>query len=119
MVELLNYALSPFIKHNIQPPSPRVYATREFAAGGARYFGPFRSRRMVDLTIELVQKVFPVRTCTRSLPPQAKPSDPCLSLHLNRCPGPCHRAIAPPHNPKTINQPCAFLRGELYNCLHP
>ena len=88
-VQLRNYELYPFIKIDVQHPFPRVYATREVAADGARYFGPFRSRRIVDLTIELVQKVFPVRTCTRSLPPQAKPSEPCLRLHLGRCPGPC------------------------------
>src|SRR5712692_8859800 len=77
-VQLRNYELYPFIKIDVQHPFPRVFATREVAADGSRYFGPFRSRRIVDLTIELVQKVFPVRTCTKGLPPQAKPSDPCL-----------------------------------------
>jgi DNA polymerase-3 subunit epsilon len=109
---LRNYELYPFIKINILHPFPRVYATREVAADGARYFGPFRSRHLVDLTIELVQKLFPIRTCTRNLPPQAKPSDPCLRFHLDRCPGPCrgdgdiesYRAI--------IEQVCAFLGGE-------
>src|SRR5947209_3385101 len=88
-VQLRNYDLYPFIKIDIQHPFPRFYSTNEVPADGARYFGPFRSRRVVDLTIELIQKVFPVRTCLRSLPPQAKPSDPCLRLHLDRCPGPC------------------------------
>ena len=71
-VQLRNYELYPFIKIDVQHPFPRVYSTKEVAADGARYFGPFRSRRMVDMTIELVQKVFPVRTCIRSLPPQGK-----------------------------------------------
>src|SRR5712692_7740563 len=92
-VQLRNYELYPFIKIDVQHPLPRVYATREVAPDGARYFGPFRSRRIVDLTIELVGKIFPIRTCTRSLPPQAKPSDPCLRLHLNRCPGPCRGGV--------------------------
>ncbi len=112
-VQLRNYELYPFIKIDIQHPFPRVYATREVAADGSRYFGPFRSRRLVDLTIELIQKIFPIRTCTRSLPPQAKPSDPCLRLHLNRCPGPC-RGIdsdsAAYH--QVIEQVCSFLGGE-------
>ncbi len=112
-VQLRNYELYPFIKIDIQHPFPRVYATREVAADGSRYFGPFRSRRLVDLTIELIQKIFPIRTCTRSLPPQAKPSDPCLRLHLNRCPGPC-RGIdsdsAAYH--QVIEQICSFLGGE-------
>ncbi|HJT58736.1 MAG TPA: exonuclease domain-containing protein [Ktedonobacteraceae bacterium] len=111
-VQLRNYELYPFIKIDIQHPFPRVYATREVAADGARYFGPFRSRRIVDLTIELVQKVFPIRTCTRSLPPQAKPSDPCLRLHLNRCPGPCRGSVDASPYRETIEEVCAFLGGE-------
>src|SRR5947207_10686924 len=113
-VQLRNYELYPFIKIDIQHPFPRVYATREVAADGARYFGPFRSRRIVDITIELVQKVFPIRTCTRSLPPQGKPSDPCLRLHLNRCPGPCRgEAVADSAQYlKIIEEVCAFLGGE-------
>jgi DNA polymerase-3 subunit epsilon len=113
-VQLRNYELYPFIKIDILHPYPRVYATREVAADGARYFGPFRSRRIVDLTIEVVQKVFPIRTCTRSLPPQAKPSDPCLRLHLNRCPGPCRGEVGADSAEyrKTIEEVCAFLGGE-------
>src|SRR5712691_7420180 len=111
-VQLRNYELYPFIKIDVQHPFPRVYSTREVAADGARYFGPFRSRRMVDLTIELIQKVFPVRTCLRSLPPQAKPSDPCLLLHLDRCPGPCRGGVDPSEYVKVIEQVCAFLGGE-------
>src|SRR5215831_10474310 len=111
-VQLRNYELYPFIKIDVQHPFPRVYATREVAADGARYFGPFRSRHIVDLTIELVQKVFPLRTCTRSLPPQAKPSEPCLRLHLGRCPGPCRGNADPEEYHKTIEQVCAFLGGE-------
>jgi DNA polymerase-3 subunit epsilon len=111
-VQLRNYEAYPFIKIDIQHPFPRVYATREVAADGARYFGPFRSRHMVDLTIEVVQKIFPIRTCTRSLPPQAKPSEPCLRLHLNRCPGPCRGGVDSTEYHTTIEEVCAFLGGQ-------
>jgi DNA polymerase III subunit epsilon len=111
-VQLRNYELYPFIKIDVQHTFPRVYATREVAADGARYFGPFRSRRLVDLTIELVQKVFPVRTCTRGLPPQAKPSEPCLRLHLNRCSAPCRGDADPEAYREIIDEVCAFLGGE-------
>ncbi len=111
-VQLRNYELYPFIKIDIQHPFPRVYSSKEVAADGARYFGPFRSRRVVDMTIELVQKVFPVRTCIRSLPPQAKVSDPCLRLHLDRCPGPCRGGVDSDEYHKVIEQVCAFLGGE-------
>jgi DNA polymerase III subunit epsilon len=111
-VQLRNYELYPFIKIDIHHPFPRVYATREVAADGARYFGPFRSRRIVDVTIELIQKVFPVRTCIRSLPPLAKPSEPCLRLHLDRCSGPCQGNADAEAYSKIIEQVCAFLGGE-------
>ena len=111
-VQLRNYELYPFIKIDVQHPFPRVYSSKEVAADGARYFGPFRSRRVVDMTIELVQKVFPVRTCIRSLPPQAKVSDPCLRLHLDRCPGPCRGGVDSNEYSKVIEQVCAFLGGE-------
>ena len=111
-VQLRDYELYPFIKIDIQHAFPRVYATREVDADGARYFGPFRSRRMVDVTIELVQKLFPIRTCTRALPPQAKPSDPCLRLHLNRCSAPCRGGADSDEYHIVIDQICAFLGGE-------
>ncbi|MFL5659621.1 MAG: exonuclease domain-containing protein [Ktedonobacteraceae bacterium] len=111
-VQLRNYDLYPFIKIDVQHPFARVYSTKEVAPDGARYFGPFRSRHIVDLTIELIQKVFPVRTCTRSLPPQAKPSEPCLRLHLDRCPGPCRGGVDPLEYARVIEQVCAFLGGE-------
>src|SRR6266566_3744319 len=111
-VQLRNYELYPFIKIDIQHPFPRVYATREVAADGARYFGPFRSRRVVDATIELIQKLFPIRTCTRGLPPAAKPSEPCLRLHLGRCPAPCRGGVDSSEYHKVIEQVCAFLGGE-------
>ncbi|HCI82993.1 MAG TPA: hypothetical protein DHW02_25255 [Ktedonobacter sp.] len=111
-VQLRNYELYPFIKIDVQHPFPRVYSTKEVAADGARYFGPFRSRRVVDMTIELVQKIFPIRTCTRSLPPLAKPSDPCLRLHLARCSAPCRGGADAEEYAKVIEQVCAFLGGE-------
>ncbi len=111
-VQLRNYELYPFIKIDVQHDFPRVYASREVAADGARYFGPFRSRRLVDITIELIQKIFPVRTCTRGLPPQAKPSDPCLRLHLGRCPAPCRGDVSSAEYQKVIAEVCAFLGGE-------
>lgn len=111
-VQLRNYELYPFIKIDVQHPFPRVYSSKEVTADGARYFGPFRSRRVVDITIELVQKVFPVRTCTRSLPPLAKASEPCLRLHLDRCSGPCQGGVDAVEYQKVIEQVCAFLGGE-------
>ena len=64
-VQLRNYQQYPFIKLDVQHAYPRFYATREVAADGARYFGPFRSNRIVTTTLELFENIFPLRTCTR------------------------------------------------------
>jgi len=114
-VQLRNFEHYPFIKVDVQHSFPRFYATREVAADGARYFGPFRSGRIVDATLELIQKVFPIRTCTRGLPPAAKPSDPCLRYHLKRCPGPCRGELdetATQAYRAAVDEACAFLGGE-------
>ncbi|HEU5348624.1 MAG TPA: exonuclease domain-containing protein, partial [Ktedonobacterales bacterium] len=114
-VQLRNYELYPFIKVDIQHPYPRFYATRDVSADGARYFGPFRSTSIVNATLELIQKVFPLRTCTRSLPPSAKPSDPCLRYHLKRCAGPCRGELsdeAAAAYRAAVAEACAFLGGE-------
>ena len=114
-VQLRNYELYPFIKVDIQHPYPRFYATRDVSADGARYFGPFRSARIVNATLELIQKVFPLRTCTRSLPPAAKPSDPCLRYHLKRCAGPCRGELsgeAAEAYRVAVAEASAFLGGE-------
>jgi DNA polymerase-3 subunit epsilon len=114
-VQLRNYEHYPFIKVDVQHPFPRVYATREVAADGARYFGPFRSGRIVDATIELLHRVFPIRTCTRGLPPYAPPSEPCLRYHLKRCPAPCRGepgADAAARYRAVVDEVCAFLGGE-------
>jgi DNA polymerase-3 subunit epsilon len=119
-VQLRNFEQYPFIKVDIQHPYPRVFASREVAADGARYFGPFRSGRIVDATIELIQKVFPVRTCTRNLPPTAPASEPCLRYHLKRCPAPCRGELdssAREAYRKSVEEACAFLGGERQDLL--
>jgi DNA polymerase-3 subunit epsilon len=114
-VQLRNFEQYPFIKVNLQHPYPRFYASREVAADGARYFGPFRSGRIVDATLELIEKVFPLRTCTRNLPPVARPSEPCLRYHLKRCPAPCRGELdiaARAEYDRVVEQVSAFLGGE-------
>ena len=114
-VQLRNYEHYPFIKVDVQHAYPRFYATREVAADGARYFGPFRSGRIVDATLELIQKVFPIRTCTKGLPPYAPPSEPCLRYHLKRCPAPCRGVLSDAAERAyraAVEEACAFLGGE-------
>ena len=108
-VQLRNYEQYPFIKVDLSGDFPRVFASRNVSADGARYFGPFNSRRAVDATIEVIQKIFPVRTCTRSLPPTAKPSDPCLRFHMGRCSAPCKGNASREQYRAMINEVVDFL----------
>jgi DNA polymerase-3 subunit epsilon len=114
-VQLRNHERYPFIKLDVRHPYPRFYATREVNADGARYFGPFRSTGVVNAAIEVIQKTFPVRTCTRSLPPNAPPSEPCLRYHLKRCPAPCRGELSAETAAiymRDIEEACKFLGGE-------
>ncbi len=110
-VQLRNYEAYPFIKIDSRS-YPRVYATREIQADGARYFGPFQSSRVVDAALEVIHKLFPIRTCTRSLPPLAPPSEPCMRYHLHRCLAPCRGDVDPRVYEQWIEQISAFLGGE-------
>jgi DNA polymerase-3 subunit epsilon len=114
-VQLRNHERYPFIKLDVKAAYPRFYATREVSADGARYFGPFRSNGVVNAAIEVIQKTFPVRTCTRSLPPHAPSSEPCLRYHLKRCPAPCRgelSAEAVAAYRRDLEEACKFLGGE-------
>ncbi|HET9110080.1 MAG TPA: UvrB/UvrC motif-containing protein, partial [Ktedonobacterales bacterium] len=65
--------------------------------------------------LELIHKVLPLRTCTRNLPPEAPPSEPCLRYHVKRCPAPCKgglSASASEEYRQAIEDACAFLGGE-------
>ncbi|GEM_PF-127437 len=114
-VQLRNHEQYPFIKVDLKSAYPRFYATREVSADGARYFGPFRTGGIVHATIELLYKVFPIRNCTRALPPTGAASEPCLRYHLKRCPAPCRAPLtdeATREYHAAVQEACAFLGGE-------
>jgi DNA polymerase III subunit epsilon len=70
---------------------------------------------VVNAAIEVIQKTFPVRTCTRSLPPNAPASEPCLRYHLKRCPAPCRGELSAETAAtyiRDIEEACKFLGGE-------
>lgn len=126
-VQQRNYEQYPFVKVDVQSPYPRVYGTREVAADGARYFGPYRSGSAVKTMVDLVQRLFPVRTCTRRLSAQgpitvagarvkgAKGAGghggPCLRFGLGLCLGPCHDGATQEEYGAVVRQVCDFLGG--------
>jgi DNA polymerase III subunit epsilon len=119
--QLRNYENYPFIKIDLSQRFPRIYSVREIADDGGRYFGPFKNRLAVDATIEVIEQLFPIRTCSRSFEPpepgkKKRYTSPCLRLSMHRCPGPCvkgqdgdseHAAYL-----QIIDEVISFLNGE-------
>ncbi|WP_084658198.1 exonuclease domain-containing protein [Thermogemmatispora onikobensis] len=111
-IQLRDYEHYPFLQIDVQHPFPRLAITHAPGAEGARYLGPFRSERSLTLTLELLQRLFPLATCNRPLPPEGTPSAPCLRYHLGRCLAPCTGQLDPARYQPLIEEVCAFLAGE-------
>jgi DNA polymerase-3 subunit epsilon len=79
----------PFIRIDISSPWPRISLCKSRKPDGARYFGPFRSASTARKTVDLINRVTPLRTCSRSFRDARSYGSPCLELDLGRCLGPC------------------------------
>ncbi|MBI4317000.1 MAG: excinuclease ABC subunit UvrC [Chloroflexi bacterium] len=100
----------PYIKVSLDEEWPRVYITRRIANDGARYFGPYTDSRSVAKTLDLLNKLFPYRTCNLVIDGTAK--RPCLNYHIKRCLGPCIGAVARDDYMAVIRELCLFLEGK-------
>lgn len=79
----------PFIRIDVSSPWPRLTLAKARKEDGARYFGPFRSAATARKTVDLINRVVPLRTCSRSFRDARSYGSPCLELDLGRCLGPC------------------------------
>ena len=87
-VQLRDDKRYPYIKVTVQEPFPRVYVTRRVVNDGARYFGPYTSVGLMRQALEVVKRLYTVRSCRYDLPGDA-PARPCLDYHIGRCKAPC------------------------------
>jgi excinuclease ABC subunit C len=78
----------PYIKVTVQEAFPRVYVTRKLDNDGARYFGPYTDVAAMRLALEVVKRLYTVRSCRYDLPEEV-PARPCLDYHIGRCLAPC------------------------------
>ena len=79
----------PYIKVTTNEDYPRVLLVRRMKKDGARYFGPFTSAQSVRDTIDLIQKIFMIRNCSKQLPRDIGKDRPCLYYHMGQCEAPC------------------------------
>lgn len=78
----------PYVKVTVGEPFPRVFVTRRLNRDGSRYFGPYTDVRRMRQVLEVVKRLYTVRSCHYRLPKEA-PARPCLDYHIGRCLAPC------------------------------
>jgi len=100
----------PYLKVSIGEDWSRVYITRRVEKDGARYFGPFASAGSIRQTLGLLRRIFPFRSCKRTI--TGSDSRPCLEYHIHRCLGPCIGAVSREEYRQVINQVILFLEGK-------
>jgi excinuclease ABC subunit C len=113
----------PYVKVTLGEDFPRILRTRTLGDRTARYFGPYANAKSVDESLDLLQKLFPYRTCKltivaaedgrgKTVPPTALPGGrPCLLFHLKRCTAPCVGAATRDEYRATIDRSVQFLEG--------
>ena len=99
----------PYLKVDIQNEWPRVYITRRVENDGARYFGPYASAGSVRTTLDVVNKLFPWRSCTKLI--TGTDPRPCLDYFIHRCIAPCTAYCTKEEYDEVIRQTILFLEG--------
>lgn len=101
----------PFIKITINDDFPRVFVTRKYAKDGAKYFGPYTNATAVYETINLINKIFPIRTCKLLIKENGHKVRPCLNYHIKKCVAPCAGYLKKEEYAEMINDIMDILNG--------
>ena len=101
----------PYIKVTVQEPFPRVWVTRRLQNDGARYFGPYTDVGAMRRAMDVVRRLFTVRSCNFDMPAQM-PERPCLDYHIGRCKAPCILAQTQGEYAAMIDEVVDFLEGK-------
>ena len=101
----------PYIKVTTGETYPRILFSRLMKKDKAKYFGPYTSAAAVKDTIELLRKIYKIRTCHRNLPKDIGVGRPCLYYHIGQCDAPCQGKISETDYQKNIHQVLQFLGG--------
>ena len=102
----------PYIKATVSEDFPRLLFSRDMKKDGkSRYFGPFTSAGAVKDTLELIHKLYRIRTCSRRLPEDIGKERPCLNYHIKQCDAPCQGYISKEDYQNSFRQALDFLGG--------
>ena len=107
----------PFIQVTVQEDFPRVLFARRMKKDKSRYFGPYTSAGAVKDSIELIRKLYRLRSCSRRLPQDQGKERPCLYYHIKQCDAPCQGYISKEDYRKKINGALEFLNGNFKDVL--
>lgn len=101
----------PYIKVTVWEDFPKVLFARDMKKDKSRYFGPYTSAAAVKDTIDLIHKLYKIRTCNRNLPRDIGKDRPCLNYHINQCQAPCQGYISKDEYRQSVEQALEFLNG--------
>lgn len=101
----------PFIKVTVEEPFPRVMLARKMVKDKSKYFGPYTSAGAVKDAIELIRKLYQIRSCNRKLPRDIGKERPCLNYHIHQCKAPCQGYISQEEYRESVNEVIHFLNG--------
>ena len=101
----------PYIRVTLGEDFPRVLFSRQQKKDKSRYFGPYTSAGAVKDTIELVNKIYQLRTCNRNLPRDTGKDRPCLTYHIHQCTAPCQGYITKEAYRERVDAVVEFLNG--------
>jgi excinuclease ABC subunit C len=100
----------PYVKVTVQEPFPRVFVTRRLVNDGARYFGPYTDVGAMRRALNVVKRIFTVRSCNYDMP-REMPERPCLDYHIGRCKAPCILAQSQAEYRAMIDEVLLYLEG--------
>jgi excinuclease ABC subunit C len=106
----------PYIKVTVGEEFPRILFSRTMKKDKSKYFGPYTSAAAVKDTIELLNKLYMLRTCNRSLPRDIGAERPCLNYHIKQCLAPCQGYVDREQYREQVAQALEFLNGN-YNMI--
>ena len=101
----------PYIKVTVGEEFPRILLVRSMKKDKARYFGPYTSAQSVRDTIDLVQKIYMLRNCSRNLPRDIGKERPCLYYHMGQCEAPCKGGVSKEAYAGHVKDAIHFLGG--------